>query len=144
MGKSDWSSSGVFVSPKLPKNPAVGYSTPDLRRVAVEIKAEDDDFLPFYESGANEANLMANIPSGQLKLPKGSCLVIDCGISLDIPSGYKCVVSGRPGLFLYLLDDKRIKVYATNLDENLILFHKQVIGKIWVEPVYFFEWLTKG
>lgn len=144
MRNGEWSSNKVHVSSKLPKNPALGYFTPDVREVAVEIEADDPDFMPSYGVGSNEAALFVNIPEGQIKLPKGSCVVLDCGVFLDMPPGYKCSVAGLPGLFISLLDGKRVKVHATNLNDDLILSHKQTIGKIWVEPVYFFEWITKG
>ena len=142
-----WSSkdSRVFASPTLPKSPATGYSKPDLRKVAVSISSDEPDFIPVYSSGCNEADLFANIPSQNLFFPKGGCQIIDCGFSLSVATGYRiCVSSSINNVFLNLVDASRVKVNAINLGEELTLQHKQKIGKIWIEPVYFFEWITKG
>jgi hypothetical protein len=134
----------IYVSSKLPPNSAVGYVKPELKKVATKIKADNNEFIPTYSS-KNEADLFINLPSETLLMTTGSSEVIDCGFELEIPNGYKlCVSSQICGLFLNLIDSKRIKVNASNFGKKLILKHKQVIGKIWIEPVYFFDWITKG
>lgn len=147
MRNENWSTSKskIYVSSRLPPNPASGYAKPDIRKVAVEVECDDDDFVPAYDPGCDYANLIANIPSGSVRIAGGGTVVVDCGISLDMPAGYRCRVSGStPGLFLELVDAKRIKVHAFNAGDEVILQDRQIIGKIWVEPVYIFEWITKG
>lgn len=147
MKNENWSASKskIYVSSKLPNSPASGYSKPDIRKVAVDIESDDDDFVPRYSLGGTAAGLLANIPSGSLKLTTGSTAVLDCGISLAMPPGYKCRVSSNiSGLFFTILDSNRIRLNIINVGEDLILSHKQLVGKIWVEPVYFFDWITKG
>ena len=140
-----WSSKKpkVFVSPRLPKSPAEGYEKPEINKVAVRISSDEDDFIPAY-TDFNCADLIANLPNN-LFLSHGSCEIIDCGFSLEIPSGYKvCASSSISNIFLNIVDSNRIKVNVLNLGKELILQHKQKIGKIWIEPVYFFDWITKG
>lgn len=134
----------IHVSSKLPNSPATGYLRPDIKKIAVTIKTDDDDFIPQYNLDKNKADLLANL-SSTLQMPTGSCEIIDCGITIEVPIGYKiCVSSDIPSLFLNLVDSNRIKVNVLNSGKKLILKHKQVIGKIWIEPVYFFEWIMKG
>jgi len=137
-------SSSIQVSSKLPASPATGYSRPEINKVAVSIDFDDEDFVPIYSEGSS-ADVLANLPSGDLVLPHGGSEIVDCGISLKMPAGYKvCASSSIPGVFLSLMDAKRIKLNAFNAGEKVILRHKQKIAKIWIEPVYFFEWITKG
>jgi len=144
---SNWSlkESKFFVSSRLPNSPAVGYTKPDFKKIAVNILSDDEDFVPSYEDCQYAATLIANIPNKKLVLSKNSQAVIDCGFSLEIPSGYKiCASSCLSNIYLNLIDSNRIKANILNLGEELILHHKQKIGKIWIEPIYFFEWITKG
>jgi hypothetical protein len=141
-----WSTKGsaAHVSSKLPASPASGYSRPEINKVAVSIDFDDEDFVPNYSEGSS-ADLLANLPSGDLALPPGGSEVVDCGVSLKIPAGYRiCVSSSIPGVFFNLIDSKRLKLNVFNAGEKAILRHKQNIAKIWIEPVYFFEWITKG
>lgn len=146
MKNENWSTKEqkIFVSSRLPQSPATGYVKPELKKVAVKIKPDSEDFVPKY-SDKNVADLVANLNFENLELTSGSHEIIDCGIELEIPAGYKCCVSSCiQGLFLNLIEGSRIKVVALNCGKKLILKNKQVIGKIWIEPVYFFEWITKG
>lgn len=143
---SYWSSneSLVRVSSKLPSTPAMGYIKPDLRKVAVEILSDEEDFIPKY-SDNNTADLFASLKNGDLRLATGSSDLVDCGFSIEIPAGYRiCVESCISNVFLNLIESNRIKVNIFNFGKELILQNKKKIGKIWIEPVYFFEWITKG
>lgn len=134
----------AFVSSKLPKSPATDYVRPEIKKIATIISSDHEDFTPVYSEDKNEADLFSNIPKG-LVFSKGAQHVIDCGFSLEVPHGYKiCVSSTISGLFLNLIDSNRIRVNVINFGEEVMLQHKQKIGKIWIEPVYFFEWITKG
>lgn len=144
---SNWSlnESKVFVSSRLPNSPATGYNKPDFKKIAVSISSDNEDFIPSYENCEYAAILIANIPNKKLILSKNSQAVIDCGFSLEVPAGYKvCASSFISSIYLNLVESSRIQVSVLNLGEELILLHKQKIGKIWIEPIYFFEWITKG
>lgn len=144
---SNWSAkeSKACVVPKIAKSQALEYVSPDIRKVAVVVSSDDPDFIPTYHSDKNTADLLANIPDQRLVLSKDSSVIIDCGFALEIPAGYKiCVSSSLSGVFLNLIDDKKLKVNIMNFGQKLILQHKQKIGKIWIEPVYFFDWIQKG
>ena len=137
--------SKIEVSSRLPKSPAFGYFNPDMRKVSVVVENDEEDFIPAYSSGSDYADLLANIPEGELNFPEGSFKIIDCGVGLELPAGYRCRVSSHiSNLFVELTDSKRLKLKVFNAGEKVRLIHKQKIAKIWVEPVYLFEWITKG
>jgi len=147
--KNDYwaSESRVKVSSKLPKSPAAGYLAPDIKKVAVQIESDEDDFMPRYSlEDAGRADLVVNIPSGEILFSEGGSDILDCGFSLEIPAGYRlCVSSSVHGFFMELVDSKRIKIKAFNSGEECTLRHKQKVAKMWIEPIYFFEWiLPKG
>jgi hypothetical protein len=69
---------------------------------------------------------------------------LDCGFTITLPAGYRCRVSSHASSFvLDTVDSKRFKVNLINLGEETILNDRQAIGRLWVEPVYFFEWITR-
>lgn len=142
-----WSSkdSAIRVSSKLPSSPAIGYSKPDIRKVAVQISSDEEEFIPSYSDKSNTADLFAKLPDGDLLLPTGASDSIDCGFRIELPPGYRiCIESSISNVFLNLIESDRIKVNILNLGKELILQNKKKIGKIWIEPVYFFDWITKG
>lgn len=147
MKNDNWSASErkVHVSSRLPPCPATDFVAPDIKRVATEIKADSEEFVPEYGPGENAAVLLANIPSGFVSFSSGSSETIDCGFSIKVPAGYKVVAqSDIPSLFFKLADSERLKVNAFNTTSSkLVLAHKQAIGRIWIEPVYLFEWRMK-
>ena len=144
MNHNYWSSdkNKVKVFSKLQPSPAKGYVNPEIKKISTKITCEDEDFIPKYSSKNNHADLLANLKS-ELVLTSGSLESVDCGIEIETPPGYKlCVESSVVGVFLTLQDYKKIKVNLINLTkEEIILQHKQTIGKIWIEPVYFFDWI---
>lgn len=146
MKNDKWSTkkSQIQVFSKLPPNPAVGYVKPEIKKVAVKIKADSEDFIPVY-SDKNVADLFVNLSSESLEMTTGSSEEVDCGFELEMPNGYKlCISSCVPGLFLNLFDSNRVRLNILNFGKKTILKNKQLIGKIWIEPVYFFDWITKG
>jgi hypothetical protein len=126
---------------KLPQTPAKGYFNPEIKSVSVELKADEDCFTPVYDKRGHSAKVFANIQDGFLPLPGGSTEKIDCGISLKFPISYKLgVVSEIPGLFLTIDNGERLVLTAFNAGDDLTLSHKQIVGSIFIEPVYLFEW----
>lgn len=141
MKNCSWSSEDprVFVSSRLPKSPATDYVSPEVNRVAASIKCEDDFFAPKSSCDDGKAEIFANIDSGGVELGHGSSAVIDCGFEMELPPGYRISVSSSiDSLFLSLADSKRIKVSVFNAGDQYVLQDRQAIGKIWIEPVYFF------
>lgn len=131
--------------PLIANPPAKGYSRPEIERVAVAIESDEDCFRPSSCASDGSAAITANIPSGNLVMPEGASAVIDCGFSLEMPAGYRCRLSSSvPGLVMELVDAKRFKVNAINLGRETILHDRESIGRIWIEPVHFFEWITRG
>lgn len=151
MNNNYWSSkeNKPVVFSKLQPSPAKGYVSPEIKKIATKINCEDEDFIPRYNSKNNYADLLINLKNNSedsfkdLKLTYGSLETVDCGIEIEIPSGYKIrAESSVPGIFLTLQESKRIKVNLVSFcKEEVILHHKQVIGKLWIEPIYFFEWI---
>lgn len=131
--------------PRSSTTPAKDYSRPSVVKVAVAIKGDSEEFLPAACDPSGACEIIANIPSGETRMTEGSMAVIDCGFSIETPPGYRCSVSSLvPGLILEIVDAQRFKVNAINLGQTTILKDRDVIGKIWIEPVHFFEWVTKG
>jgi len=131
-------------NPRLPDSPAKGYSRPEITKVAVAIESDEADFMPTSSAADGSAGIVANIPSGSVVMPEGGSLVVDCGFAVEMPKGYRCrVASSIKGVFLEVVDSKRFKVNAINLGRETILHDRESIGRIWIEPVHFFEWITR-
>lgn len=141
-----WSVQNPYVRaiPKVPASPAKNYSRPEISKVSVLLEADDKAFIPASLGVDGSAVIIANIPSGSLCLPRGGTVVVDCGFSVVLPPGYRCRVSSRvPGLILDTVDSKRFKVNVTNLGDETNLNDRDPIGRLWIEPIYFFEWITR-
>jgi hypothetical protein len=144
--KDSWSSEHkIKVSSKLPHSPASNYIYLDVKKVAVCIESDEEEFIPKHSlEQAGKAELIANIPEKEVLLSESGSHTFDCGFSLKIPVGYKCCVSSLvPGLFVETLESKRFKLKVFNSGSKIMLRHKQKIAKMWIEPIYFFEWIVK-
>ena len=131
--------------PKASLTPARNYAQPQILKVAVSLKSDSQEFAPSSCDPSGACEIVANIPSGEIRMEEGSTTVVDCGFSMETPPGYRCSVSSLiQGVILELIDAQRFKVSAINLGQRTILRDKDVIGKVWLEPVHFFEWITKG
>lgn len=144
MKDNNWSSNDprVFVSSRLPKSPARDYVRPDVNKVAIKIKSDDDFFRPMISTPDGKAEIFANLGGAkEIQVGQGGVVVVDCGFEMSLPAGYRASVSSSvPGLFISLVEAQRIKVSVFNSGDKCVLQDRQVIGKIWIEPVYFFEW----
>lgn len=126
-------------------SPVKGYPTHDARRVPVAIESDSEEFGPSDAAPDGSVSIFANIPSGSIRMTEGASVVVDCGFSIEIPMGYRCRVSSSvPGVMLDMVDSKRFKVNAINLGGETILHDRESIGRVWIEPVHFFEWITRG
>lgn len=131
--------------PRPMGTPAKDYSRPEVLKVAVEIKADSEDFRPSPCDAEGSSGIVANIPGGEIAIPHCGSAVIDCGFGMRLPPGYRCRVrSYMSSLAFEVVDLKRFKVHATNLGEETILRHGESIGRIWIEPVHLLEWITRG
>jgi hypothetical protein len=114
------------------------YVRPEIRKVAADIHADDEFFLPRCSSSDGRAEVFANV-SESIELEHGAMAMVDCGFEMSLPAGYRisaCGISER--LFISLADTKRVKVSVFNSGSKCILQNRQPIAKIWIEPVYFF------
>jgi hypothetical protein len=126
-------------------SPAKGYSGSCVEKVAVVIKSDEAEFSPSPCDPKGFSEIIANIPSKEIVMVEGSTTIVDCGFSMELPAGYRCMISSCvPGLILELVDSKRFKVNAINLGGETILHDRETIGRIWVEPVYLPEWINRG
>lgn len=131
------------IRPLLPRSPAVEYSSPTLHQVAVEVASDEKYFLPSCEGASCISEVCANIPSN-LVLSQNSSCVVDCGFSMKLPAGYKCrAESLNPSLFVSIVECPRFKLNVFNVGETVRLIDRQKIAKIWIEPVYLFEWIVR-
>lgn len=133
------------VAPKIQGTPAKNYFGPSISKVPVVLEADSDEFRPAGVFPDGSAEIFANIPSGGITLPRGGQEVVDCGFSVVLPAGFRCVVtSSVPGVLIDLIDCKRFKVTAINLGGETNLKHGEPIGRIKVEPIYLFEWIVRN
>lgn len=154
--KECWIEKKNHVKPLLPSSPANNYFKPNLIKIVTNIKADSDEFIPKYQTENSVcADLLANLKEDNLAMASGECVLIDCGFSMEIPNGYKACIAARSGwaskgLIVNNAPGQidsdyrgRIKICVTNISENLIVIkNKERIGQIWIEPVYFFDWVS--
>ena len=138
----------------LPSSPADNYFKPNLIKINTKIKSDDKDFIPKYQTMDSVcADLLANLNGDNIEINPGQCHLIDCGFSIELPRGYKACIAARSGwaskgLIVNNAPGQidsdyrgRIKICVTNISQQtLVVSHKDRIGQIWIEPVYFFEW----
>jgi hypothetical protein len=130
---------------KKTRTPAKDYYSPTISRIPVRIQVDDDVFFPSFCERDGSCRVAANIPSGSLSIPRGGSAIVDCGFTVEIPAGYRCrVVSSIDGLLVDLVDSKKFKLNIVNLGGDTNLMHMSEVGRIFIEPIYLFEWAIKG
>lgn len=130
----------VAASPRLSRSPAKNYYAPELKSVGVKIEFVDPFFEPKPQAQDGKSAVFANLPNKSCIIPKGGQFILDCGFSLIPPTGYRvnfscCIL----GMISELVESERFKVNLMNLGEETILSNKQQVGKMWLEPIYFFS-----
>lgn len=137
------------VSSKLPKSPTDNYKEPNLIRVLTDIKFDDEYFIPKYSNNSTRAEIYACVPNESMMINQYGMCVVDCGFSIKIMEGYRacfCLDSNLSGLVIngsnHIEPNEicRVKITVVNVGEKIVIKNKQTIGKIWIEPVYFFDW----
>lgn len=142
------------VNAKLPGCSAKNYYNPSINKIISNIKFEDEFFVPKY-SDKSTADVHVCLENESSKYLFTNCpALIDCGFSVSVPSGYK-IVFALDAKFLSTLivcgsnyidsnEETRFKINVLNISEKLLtLNNKDKIGKIWIEPVYLFDWNYK-
>jgi dUTPase len=159
--KDPWAeskSSKVEVFAKPAPSSAKDYHLPYFNKISTKIDPDSNEFIPSYDSNSSEADLFANLDSKEKIIGSLSSLVIDCGFNVEIPSGYKIKIASNEFLkncgiladqFLdescYNNSSIRIKVFLTNISKDPVTIKKNSkIARISIEPIYIFEWLTRG
>lgn len=145
MKNDNWNSDRPnLVTPRLKDSPAKSYFTPEIRRVSITASTDDADFIPPSGDGRH-ADLLANMPDGPKSVPRNGSTVVDCGLEVRLPAGYRLrVESASASLAVSLLESPRLKLNIFNMGDEMVLTHKQRVAKIWIEPVYFMEWVLEG
>lgn len=134
------------ISVKKTQSAVLEYNEPLLLKALVKVQSESDDFKPeAIDNG--RIGLKANIPHGPLSIAHRGIVVIDCGFSLELTSGYKAIVAPMPDLarrgcmFLnpYIYEGKVTATLINLGREILTLEHKQMFGCLQVEQIYYPE-----
>ena len=142
---------------KIPGCSAANYYCPPINKISTDINFEDDFFIPKYSKGSSCADIFTFLPDDNKKsigICKSGQFTIDCGFSIKIANGYKACFSLDDSLLNKGLiingfnqidsteNHTRVKINVLNIGEKiLILSHKDKVGKIWIEPIYFFDWM---
>ena len=135
------------VTPVVPPSVARDYYTPEIKKIATQIKADDPKFVPEYKGSA--AILKAKDGA---TLPHRCTAAIDCGFSMTLPAGWKVVLNALPqwaakGLVVTnpgVVAEGRMKVYVTNVGKEIILIRPgEEVAQLSVEPLYLFDWISQ-
>lgn len=139
------------------KTKAKDYTAPNLFKIAVEILADDPEWMPVY-TDPNWADVKVIVPVlnhqgvQALRLNHRTTETLDCGFTLKIPAGFRLIWGTKPrwtrrGLLVSdaYLENDRLKLMITNIGHEtpLIIDHKEIIAHIGLAPVYFFDWNQK-
>jgi dUTP pyrophosphatase len=127
--------------------------------VTTKIVADDDTWIPEYKTdGAACVDLKANIPpdvhgNREINLPYRVGQLIDCGISIELPPGFKAEIAARSGWAnrgLVVANSPgqvdedyrgRICVAVYNVGKEILkIKHGDRIAQMWPVPVYRFQW----
>jgi len=144
----------IKANSKLPSCSANDYYNPNLNKVSTKIEFDEDFFIPKYaEKGSTCADIFINCKDKCISINCLGLKSIDCGFSIQINNGYRARIEldkiwssrgmllvGNPRIDSGKLE--RVSLEVLNIgDKQLLLDHKEKIGIIWIEPVYFFEWI---
>ena len=124
-------------------------------KIPVEIVADSPDFIPQYKTlGSAAADLIANIPDGEVTIYPGFSAIVDVGFSMALPFGWEAQIRPRSGFAAEFqlqvtnspgtIDSDyrgRVKVILNNAGKKLIsIKHKERFAQICLKPVYIFDW----
>jgi len=145
----------VTAKPVVKKAVLQDWTPGKLRAVKTRI-GRDAGFEPTPgEHGCVE--LRANVPadvSGQRRvaLPHRASSFVDCGLSIEVPEGYRAVLKinedlAKKGVLVANTPayhtSGRVRVQIINLGrETIVVNHLDKVAQMTVEPIYAFEWET--
>lgn len=146
----------VLASPIMERTPAADYAEPSLTKVATNIVAEDESFIP-KESfpGSPAVDLKANLKANdglnpRVSLSHRSTAVVDCGFKLTLPPGYRAYVQPKKNLAerglmvasTYFERESEVKVTVINIGREILYIEPgQIFAEMTVQPVYAFRWI---
>lgn len=135
------------------KSSAESYFSPNLYNIATKVEAAEEDLLPAYnEPNVADVRIIAPMSSRlvqEVLLISNMVLIVDTGITLKIPAGYRvCAAANleyaKRGLFVshVLLENDRLKLIFNNIgvENPIVIPHKAFCAQIWIEPAYYFDW----
>ena len=129
-----------------PRTKACPVSTPRLCKspllhtVATEIIADESEFVPHYRPDSPCVVLKANVPDS-VDLAYGETVAIDCGFSMQLPTGYKASINlTRSMLSKGLIATSppftkgRVEVMVTNIGNSGMKYQSrnELVGNILV------------
>lgn len=146
----------VTASPIMKKSLAADYAQPSITKVAANIVAENDYYIP-KESfpGSPTVDLRAKLApddagTSRISLPHRSTAVVNCGFKLTLPAGYRAYVNIKPNLAhrglmatsTYFEGESDVKVTLINVGREILYVEPdQVFAEMTVQPVYTFQWI---
>ena len=117
-------------------------------KITTKLKADGEQFIPCYKDGSNAATLKTK---DGVTLPHRSTAILDCGVSVETPAGWKICINAlsvwaAKGLIVTnpgVISGDRIKVYVTNVGKEIIVIKpEEEVAQISLEPLYFFDWVA--
>jgi dUTPase len=142
------------ISNKATKTALKDYCVLGDREVAVKVQFDEVAFTPIAgEHGYFD--LMSNMPldaAGQRRtnLSHRSTIVVDCGVEITVPEGYRAVLKvnellAKKGLIIPNAPSYhtggRVKVQLSNFGREIIqVNHLDKVAQIAVEPIYTIKW----
>ena len=142
----------IVASPIMERTPAADYAEPKLTKVASNISAKDDSFIPKPSfPGSPSVDLVANIEGERIQLSHRSVVTVDCGFQFTLPSGYRAYVNAKEDLakrglcvsHRYFEGESDVKVTVTNIGKEILYIEPgQVFAEMVVQPVYQLNWIS--
>lgn len=149
----------VRAKPIGKKSLVADYESPKYHNVVTKIVADDPMFVPKYKTeGAACVDLVANIQEDdagkrEIALNHRATVVVDCGFSMELPPGFKALISARSGFASKglivtngpgVIDSDyrgRVKVILTNVGKEIIVVkHGDRIAQMSIERMFLFDW----
>jgi len=131
--------------PKPVRTPAREYSRPELSKVSIALKVDDEAYAPGPSDQFGMSKVSARINSGSTRIPEGGSAVVDCGFGLVVPLGHRVRASSLvPGVLVEVHELEQFRLHVVNIGGETILNDGQQMASIWVEPVCFFDWIQRG
>ena len=134
------------------------YCATSALEVIVQIQSDEVAFIPTLgEYGYFD--LVANMPADaaghkRSTLSHRSTIVVDCGVEITVPTGYRAVlkvndVLAKKGLLIPNVPayhtTGRVMVQLSNFGREIILInHLDKVAQIAVEPIYIIKWEAAG